>query len=96
MASEMRKTAKFKGHPAEIAEAFSNPDFEIPGLKEKGDILTLDYDKAVEVGLASTSRIRWKTCWNAKGSRGRGSNASRKHRRTRRRGSCPARWSWVS
>ena len=52
-ASEMRKTAKFKGHPAEIAEAFSNPDIEIPGLKEKGKILTLDFDQATSVGLAA-------------------------------------------
>lgn len=53
MASEMRKTAKAKGHPPDIAEAFCNPDFELPGLKEKGDILTLDYDRAVELGLGA-------------------------------------------
>lgn len=52
-ASEMRKTAKKNGHSEEIAEAFCNPDFELPGLKEKGDILTLDYDDAVSVGLAA-------------------------------------------
>lgn len=53
MASEMRKTAKFKNHPADIAEAFCNPDFELEGLKKKGDILTLDYDDAVARGLAA-------------------------------------------
>lgn len=51
-ASEMRKTAKAKGHPPDIAEGFSNPDIEIPGIKEKGTILTLDYDDATSVGLA--------------------------------------------
>lgn len=53
MASEMRKTAKAKNHPSDLAEAFCNPDFEIAGLKEKGDILTLDYDQAVDLGLAA-------------------------------------------
>lgn len=53
MASEMRKTAKFKNHPADIAEAFSNPDIEIPGLIEKGKILTLDHEEATSVGLAA-------------------------------------------
>jgi membrane-bound serine protease (ClpP class) len=52
-ASEMRKTAKAKGHPADIAEGFSNPNIEIPGVKEKGTILTLDYDQATSVGLAA-------------------------------------------
>lgn len=51
-ASEMRKTAKHKGHPADIAEGFSNPDVVIEGLKKEGEILTLDYDTAVEFGLA--------------------------------------------
>lgn len=51
-ASEMRKTAKHNGHPVDIAEAFSNPDIVIEGIKEKGKILTLDYEQAVEVKLA--------------------------------------------
>lgn len=51
-ASEMRKTAKNKNHPEKIAEAFCNPDIEIPGVKEKGKILTLDYDDAVSTGIA--------------------------------------------
>lgn len=54
-ASEMRKTAKHKGHPEDIAEAFCNPDKVIPGIKEKGKILTLDYDQATSVGLAAFS-----------------------------------------
>lgn len=52
-AAEMRKTAKTKGHPVDIAEGFCNPDVEIEGLKEKGDILTLDYDQAVTYGLSA-------------------------------------------
>jgi membrane-bound serine protease (ClpP class) len=51
--SEMRKTAKHRGHPVQIAEGFCNPDLEIPGLKEKGKILTLDYDQATSHGLAA-------------------------------------------
>lgn len=54
-AAEMRKTAKTKGHREDIAEGFSNPDLVIPGLKEKGDILTLDYDQATSYGLAAFS-----------------------------------------
>ena len=55
-ASEMRKTAKQQGYPpsvVKIAEAFSNPDVVIPGLKEKGKILTLDYDQATSLGLSA-------------------------------------------
>ena len=51
--AEMRKTAKTKGHDPLLAEGFSNPDVEIPGLKEAGEILTLDYDQATSVGLAA-------------------------------------------
>lgn len=70
MASEMRKTAKAKGHPPDIAEAFSNPDFELPGLKEKGDILTLDYDRAVELGLAAYTAASMEDLLVAEGLRG--------------------------
>lgn len=50
--AEMRKTAKTKGHPVDIAEGFCNPNKVIPGLKEKGEILTLDFEQATSVGLA--------------------------------------------
>jgi hypothetical protein len=36
--AEMRKTAKSKGHPVDIAMGFCDPDTVIPGLKEKGEI----------------------------------------------------------
>lgn len=52
-ASEMRKTASHRGHSPEIAEGFSDPDVVIPGLKEKGDLLTLIDDEATSVGLAA-------------------------------------------
>ena len=51
-AAEMRKTAKTKGHPVEIAEGFCNPDLVIEGLKQSGQILTLDFEQAVRTGLS--------------------------------------------
>lgn len=50
--AEMRKTAKTKGHPVDIAMGFCDPDTVIPGLKEQGEILTLDFDQATSVGLS--------------------------------------------
>ncbi len=50
--AEIRKTARTKGHPEDIAEGFSNPDLVIPGLKKEGDILTLTFDEATSLGLA--------------------------------------------
>jgi membrane-bound serine protease (ClpP class) len=51
--AEMRKTAKTKNHPVEIAEGFCNPKKVIPGLKKEGEILTLDFDQATSYGLAA-------------------------------------------
>lgn len=50
--AEMVKTAKTKGHDPDIARGFCDPEFEIPGLKETGDILTLDYDQATSIGFS--------------------------------------------
>jgi membrane-bound serine protease (ClpP class) len=52
-AGEMRKTAKHKGHPEEIAEAMVDPDIRIRGVVDRGDILTLDNEQAVELGVAA-------------------------------------------
>ncbi len=45
-------TAEEKGHPVEVVEAMVDRDVEIPGLIEKGKLLTLTNTRAVEAGLA--------------------------------------------
>jgi membrane-bound serine protease (ClpP class) len=47
--SNVRSTAKYKGHPVRICEAFVDSEIEIPGLTPKGEVLTLDQDEAVSV-----------------------------------------------
>ncbi len=65
--AEMRKTAETKGHPVDIAEGFSNPDLEIPGIKEKGKILTLTYSEATSVGLAAYQALTLKEMLDREG-----------------------------
>lgn len=48
----MRATAEAKGRDPKIAEAFVDPDVDLPKLKEKGKILTLTSSEAQEAGLA--------------------------------------------
>ncbi|NQU43084.1 hypothetical protein HQ520_07350 [bacterium] len=43
---EVRATAKYKGHPYRICEAFVDPTIEIPGLTPVGEPLTMDQDEA--------------------------------------------------
>ncbi|MFP4381937.1 MAG: NfeD family protein [Candidatus Sumerlaeia bacterium] len=47
--SGVRSTAKYKGHPVRICEAFVDSEIEIPGLVPKGEVLTMDQDEAVSV-----------------------------------------------
>lgn len=49
----MRATAEAKGRDPKIAEAFVDPDVEIPGLVAKGKVLTLTTAEAVRVGLSA-------------------------------------------
>ncbi len=51
-AADIRATAKNKGHDPDIAEGFANPNTVIPGLKEEGQILTLDYTQALATGFS--------------------------------------------
>lgn len=44
--ADIRSTAKYKGHPVLICEAFVDKDIDIPGLKPKGQVLTMDQDQA--------------------------------------------------
>jgi membrane-bound serine protease (ClpP class) len=46
----MRSTAEAKGRDPKIAEAFVDPDIEIPNLNAKGKVLTLTSKEALKVG----------------------------------------------
>jgi len=52
MRSEMRSTAEARGRSGDIAEAMVDADFEVPGLDEKGKLLTLTTETAISSGLA--------------------------------------------
>jgi len=49
----MRATAEAKGRDPKVAEAFVDPDVELPSLKQAGKILTLTSSEAVSIGLAN-------------------------------------------
>lgn len=49
---EMRSTAETKGRDPDLAEAMVDKDKEVEGVSEKGKLLTLTTQKAVELGLA--------------------------------------------
>jgi len=46
----MRATAEAKGRDPKIAEAFVDPDVDIPGMKSKGKVLTLTSSEALKAG----------------------------------------------
>lgn len=48
----MRATAEAKGRDPKIAEAFVDPEIDLPGIKPAGKILTLTSAEAVGIGLA--------------------------------------------
>jgi len=52
VASEFRAAARANGHDDELAAAMVDRDIEIPGIIEKGKLLSLDADRAVDLGLA--------------------------------------------
>ncbi len=53
MRAEMRGTAEAKGRRGDLAEAMVDADVEIPGIDVKGKLLTLNTDKAIELGIAN-------------------------------------------
>jgi membrane-bound serine protease (ClpP class) len=53
MRSEMRALAEARGLDPRVAEAMVDEDIEIPGLVEKGKLLTLTTEEAVRVGYAA-------------------------------------------
>src|SRR5690606_1505634 len=50
----MRATAEAKGRDPKVAEAFVDPDVEIPNVKRAGKIMTLTSSEAVAIGLAES------------------------------------------
>jgi membrane-bound serine protease (ClpP class) len=52
MRKEMKSTAEAKGRRGDIAEAMVDADLEVPGLDEKGKLLTLDGKQAIAWGIA--------------------------------------------
>lgn len=50
--AEMASTAKANGRRGDIAEAMVDKDVEIEGVVEKGKLLTLTTDRALELGVA--------------------------------------------
>lgn len=48
----MRATAEAKGRDPKVAEAFVDPDVDLPAIKPAGKILTLTSSEAVKIGLA--------------------------------------------
>jgi membrane-bound serine protease (ClpP class) len=46
---EIRSTAKYKGYPVQICEAFVDSEIDIPKLKPKGEVLTMDQEQAITV-----------------------------------------------
>jgi membrane-bound serine protease (ClpP class) len=53
----MRATAEAKGRDPKVAEAFVDPEVELPGLKPSGKILTLTGSEAVRIGLAKSEVV---------------------------------------
>lgn len=53
MRKEMRATAEARGRSGDIAEAMVDADLEVPGLIDKGKLLTLDGKQALAWGVAN-------------------------------------------
>ncbi len=67
MRAEMRTTAEAKGRNGLIAEAMVDADVEVPGLDEKGKLLTLDGKQALAWGIAELSAADEPALWKALG-----------------------------
>jgi membrane-bound serine protease (ClpP class) len=53
MRSLMRSTAEMNGRNPDIAQAMVDPDVEIPGVSEKGKVLTFTTSEAIENGFCN-------------------------------------------
>ncbi|NLK51351.1 MAG: nodulation protein NfeD [Syntrophomonadaceae bacterium] len=56
---EMAATARINGRDPQIAAAMVDPDIEIPGIVEKGKLLTLSADRAWELGMIDQVAHSW-------------------------------------
>lgn len=65
--TEMANTAAAKGRPREIAEAMVDADVEVPGLAEKGKLLTLTADQALHWRMAEVQAATQDELWRALG-----------------------------
>ena len=65
MRSEMRATAEAKGRSGAIGEAMVDADVAIPGLDEKGKLLTLDGRQALAWGVAELAAADEPALWKA-------------------------------
>jgi membrane-bound serine protease (ClpP class) len=65
MRSEMANTARMQSRPTLIAEAMVDADVEIPGLSEKGKLLTMDEHQALEHGVADVFASELPALWTA-------------------------------
>ncbi|MBN1517037.1 nodulation protein NfeD [Candidatus Sumerlaeota bacterium] len=50
--AEFRSAAEAKNHPVDLAEAFVDRKYEIPGIVKEGELLSLTAKEAVQAGLA--------------------------------------------
>ena len=67
MRKEMRATAEAKGRRGDIAEAMVDADLEVPGLDERGKLLTLDGAQALAWGVAEVQAGDEAALWSALG-----------------------------
>lgn len=75
----MRTTAEAKGRDPRIAEAFVDPEIDLPGIKPPGKILTLTSSEAMELGLIDGEL---NSIWDIYEAEGLSSPAETKHQIT--------------
>jgi membrane-bound serine protease (ClpP class) len=56
MRSEMRALAQLRGLDPAVAEGMVDENIDVPGIKPKGQLLTLTDKEAIRIGYASTAR----------------------------------------
>lgn len=67
MRQEMATTASAKGRPAEVARAMVDGDVVVPGLNEKGKLVTLDTAQALHFGVADLQAASLEEVWQKLG-----------------------------
>ena len=62
MRAEMRSTAETKGRRGDLAEAMVDASLGVPGVVDKGKLLTLTDARAVELGIANAITPSYEAC----------------------------------